>query len=162
MTCSPRPVSARQPGSCGTGGLLHGSAPMLSRQGPDCTRSTLTGHRNPRSARAGRAYLIALVSNSETTTTMSSVPSVTPHPRSVALVKSLASPIDLASDPGACDAIRGPLARRVSAGSVISDPFPPARAAISRADASQGQSVPPVLLPTGRNGRAVIAPFLRG
>ena len=71
MRCSPRPVSAREPGVRGAGAVLPGSATAHSTQGPGCSRPSRIGRRGRVSPDPGRACRSALVTSSDTTIAMS-------------------------------------------------------------------------------------------
>src|SRR5262249_27241965 len=106
-TCSPRPDSPNQPASPGTGTSSLGSETAHSTHGPGCSSPRRTGHRGHRDPGGGAVYRSALLSSSDTTTTMSSPRSPTPQRCSVAAVKSLATRTDLAPAPGVRLAIFG-------------------------------------------------------
>src|SRR5690242_17482659 len=96
-TCSPRPDSPNQSGSLATGTSSLGSDTAHSTHGPGCSRPSRTGQRGQTAPGQGTVYRSALVSSSDTTTTMSSDRSPsTPQRRSVAAVKSRATRTDSA------------------------------------------------------------------
>ena len=99
-TCSPRPDSPNQHCSLGTGTSSLGSDTAHSTHGPGCSRPSRTGQRGQTAPGQGTVYRSALVSSSDTTTTISSDRSSTPQRRSVAPVKSRATRTDSAPAPG--------------------------------------------------------------
>src|SRR5215468_7834513 len=138
-TCSPRPLSSDQQGSRGAGTSSLGSEIAHSTHGPGCSRPSRTGQRGHATPGQGTVYRKALVSNSDTTITMSSLRSATPQRCKVAAVKSLATRTDSAPAPGVRVATRGyPRLRRASGGRTIGQ-IPLTSAAISAADMSQRQ-----------------------
>src|SRR5258708_31323582 len=157
MTWSPRPVSARELGSLGTGGCWLGSATAHSTQGPGCTRPSRTGHRGRGAPGPGSACRSALVSSSDTTIAISSRRSVAPHRCKVAMVKSRAARTDPASVPGVQVATFGRHIPDRGPGSGDRGQFPLALAAISPTGARQPRALPLALLPARRNGCAVMA-----
>ena len=140
--CSPRPVAPREPGGRGTGAAVSGSATAHSTQGLSCSRPSRIGRRCGASRCPGRACRSALVTSSDTTTTISWLRSTTPHRCKVATVKSRAARTDPAPAPGAHVAIRGKRAHPTGPGSGDTNRLPLARPAISAASISQRRPVP--------------------
>ena len=144
MICSPRPVSAREPGVCGIGAALLGSATAHSTQGPGWSRPSQTGRWGPVSPGPGEACRSALVSSSDTTSVMSGLRSATPQRCRVATVKSRAARTDPGSEPSRRVAIRGGRVRPTGTGSGAGHRSPFTRPAISAASISQRQPGPAV------------------
>ncbi len=151
--CSPRPVSAREPGVCGTGAARLGSATAHSTPGPCCSRPSRIGRRGPLSPDPGRACRSTLVSSSDTTIAMSWLRSASPHRCKAAMVKSRPARTDPACAPSVRAAIRGRQARPVEAGSGDGRQLSLATPAISAASISQRQPV----LPARSDGCAATA-----
>ena len=141
MICSPRPVSAREPGPWGTGTARLGSATAHSTHDPGCNRPSRIGRRGGRSPGQGRACRSALVSSSVTTIAMSSPRSAASHRCKVARVKSRAARTDPAPVSGVRVAIRGRSLRPAGQASDDGRPLPRVRPAVSAASISQRQSV---------------------
>ena len=137
MMCSPRPVSAREPGVWGAGAALLGSATAHSTPGPGCSRPSPIGRRGQVSPDPGRACRNALVSSSDTTIAMSWLRSAVPQRCKVAMVKSRAARTDPASAPRVRIAIRGMRSRPAGTGSGGGRQLTLAKPAISAASISQ-------------------------
>src|SRR5579871_5619361 len=157
-TCSPRPDSPNQHGSLTTGTSSLGSDTAHSTHGPGCSRPSRTGQRGHAVPGQGTVYRSALVSSSDTTTTMSSDRSPsTRQRRNVAAVKSRATRTDSAPAPGVRVATLGYPGQRCAPGWLASGQTPLTSAAISAADASQCQSAAGAIPRARPAGAAVTA-----
>ena len=142
MMCSPRPVSAREPGARGAGAACLGRRPRTARMARAVAGRAGSAARAAYRRLRGRACRSALVSSSDTTITMSWLRSAVPHRYKVAEVKSRAVRTDPASAPSARVAIRGMPGLPAETGSGDGRQPPFARPAISAASISQRRPGP--------------------
>lgn len=138
-TSRPRPFSARPCGFLSTGALELGSATAHRTEVPLCSSPSWTGQLRLAWLNPGTACRSALVSNSDTTVAISSPRSVTPHRCRVA--RENVRPAWTARSS------RSWVWLLISGGQAVPGGSAPGMPAISAANASQGQPVPP--LPSG-------------